>query len=88
MIGSLIWGTLSDIFGRKIALLLSLIGNAFILFIFGFGDSYVYVLIFRFIWGVFDEITGVAKTVLSEVCDDSNQATGFAITGISFGLAA
>lgn len=86
MISAPILGRLSDRFGRRPILLVSIFGS-FLGFIFlGFARS----LFILFIARIMDGITGgnlsVAQAYISDVTDEKNRARGLGLIGAAFGL--
>jgi MFS family permease len=81
----IVWGSLADRIGRRPVLLLGTIGTLISTILFGLSRSYSLALFSRFLWGALNGNVGVAKTYLSEVCDDKNQAKGFAVIGFAAG---
>ena len=66
-VGSLIWGALSDAWGRRPVLLLGVAGSIVSILAFGFSQSYVWAITSRLVWGLLNGNLGVAKTYLAEV---------------------
>ena len=52
MIGGYIWGAISDIYGRKYILILSLTFNAIFAVLCGFSRTFFTLLFFRFLSGI------------------------------------
>ena len=65
--GSLMWGWLSDILGRRPVMLFGICGTIGSELLFGFSQNFSWALAARFIWGFLNGNIGVAKTYLSEV---------------------
>jgi len=65
--GSMIWGWLSDIMGRKLVILLGLSGTIFSQLMFGFSQNFGWAIASRFLWGLLNGNLGVVKTYVSEV---------------------
>jgi MFS family permease len=78
LIGSLVWGRLSDRYGRRPIMLAGCLGTIVCVSGFMFSVNFYMALAMRFLWGLSNGNIGVCKTYLSEICDDSNQARGFA----------
>ena len=66
-IGSLLWGWLSDVFGRRPALLCGLCGIIGSELLFGFSQNFGWAIAARLLWGLLNGNLGVAKTYISEV---------------------
>ncbi|KAH6582385.1 hypothetical protein BASA61_008584 [Batrachochytrium salamandrivorans] len=87
MVGQLLcsysWGYWSDRLGRRPILItgLMLTGTSFLSF--GFSKTYWTALACRFINGSVNGIVGVTMTYMSEITDETNQGSGFAILGSS-----
>jgi MFS family permease len=86
-ISGMIWGPLADRWGRRPVLLAGIVGTVISALWFGFSTNYWMAVAARMLWGVLNGNVPVAKAYLSEICDDSSQAKGFAIIGFagSFG---
>ena len=80
--GVLVWGRLSDIYGRRPTMLCGLLGSITCILLFGFSQSFVWACASRFLWGLLNGNYGIAVTYLSEILDDTNQARGFTFIGI------
>ncbi|XP_070559102.1 uncharacterized protein [Ptychodera flava] len=52
-----------------------------------YSISFIWAVSFRFLWGLLNGNIAVAKTYLSEICDDSNVAKGFSIFGTAGAIA-
>ncbi|ESO95559.1 hypothetical protein LOTGIDRAFT_175151 [Lottia gigantea] len=81
-----LWGYLSDIKGRKLVLLISILLNGLFCFAFGFSKNLVMALVFRFCAGACNGIIGTVKTVLYEISDDTNQAVCMSVLSLSWGM--
>ena len=84
--GALFWGWACDAFGRRPCLIAGIAGTLCSVTFFGFSTSFALALVARFLWGALNGNIGVAKTYMSEICDDSNQARGMAIIAAQGGL--
>ncbi|KAI9143086.1 major facilitator superfamily domain-containing protein [Paraphysoderma sedebokerense] len=80
------WGWLSDKIGRRPVLLTGLIGNFLTLISFGMSKNLYWALGSRALCGFLNGNVGVAKCVLGEICDSTNQASGFAMFGLLWGI--
>ncbi|KAI9218501.1 major facilitator superfamily domain-containing protein [Blastocladiella britannica] len=80
------WGMASDRIGRRPILLVGLLGNTLSMVAFGMSSSFPMAIACRLICGMLNGNLGVAKCVLGELCDDSNQDRGFALFGIAWGI--
>jgi MFS transporter, DHA1 family, tetracycline resistance protein len=86
LVGASLLGRLSDRFGRRPILLLSLLGTLLSFLMLGFART----LIVLFIARISDGITGgnisVAQAYISDVTDEKNRAKGLGMIGAAFGL--
>ncbi|XP_064395465.1 uncharacterized protein LOC135342613 isoform X1 [Halichondria panicea] len=85
-IGSLFWGWVSDIAGRRPALLIGMCGIIASEIFFAFSQTFAWALAARFLWGALNGNIGIGKTYISDICDDTNQARGFALVGVTRGI--
>lgn len=83
--GSYVWGWLSDKFGRRPIMLITLFFNGLFSLAFGFTINFPMALITRFLTGLANGTVGTAKTVLYEISDNSNQALGMSIISMAWG---
>ncbi|KAJ3986143.1 major facilitator superfamily domain-containing protein [Lentinula detonsa] len=81
------WGRLSDIYGRRTILLIGPLGLTLAMLGFGLSKTFLALVIFRALQGIFNGNIGVAKTVMAEVTDSTNMADAFTMIPImwSFG---
>eukprot|EP00271_Cylindrocystis_brebissonii_P022046 TRINITY_DN8260_c0_g1_i1.p1 TRINITY_DN8260_c0_g1~~TRINITY_DN8260_c0_g1_i1.p1 ORF type:complete len:613 (-),score=123.45 TRINITY_DN8260_c0_g1_i1:941-2779(-) len=86
LIAGPLWGCLSDRLGRKPVVLIGLVANALFGSLFGLSTNLTTALSLRFILGLFCTVFIAAKTALTELCDDTNQAEGFAAFGLCWAL--
>ena len=86
LVGAPLLGRLSDRFGRRPILLLSLLGTLFSFLLLGFAKT----LGLLFIARIFDGITGgnisVAQAYIADVTDEKSRAKGLGMIGAAFGL--
>jgi MFS family permease len=85
-IGAILWGSLSDMYGRRITLLSGLIGTVIASLLFGFSTNFAMAIFARFAWGALNGNVGIAKTVLSEITADKFTARAFSFLGIATGF--
>ncbi|KAJ3177700.1 hypothetical protein HK101_010201 [Irineochytrium annulatum] len=78
---SIFWGWCSDKFGRRPILLLGLIGNTITILAFGVSHSLTWAILSRGACGFLNGNVGVAKCVMGEITDSTNQAKGFSMFG-------
>jgi MFS family permease len=70
------WGKLSDRIGRKPPLVLGTLGLAAAMTGFGLSTSFVPLLVFRSLQGVFNGNIGITKAVMAEITDPTNMTRG------------
>jgi MFS family permease len=80
-VSSIVWGKAADKFGRRPILISGLIGTLFGTLLFGFSVNFYMAVVARFLWGALNGNIAIAKTYLSEICDDKTQAKGFGVIG-------
>lgn len=81
-----LFGTLSDRYGRRPIIIISLLLNAAGYLIFAFTDSYLLLLLSRIIAGIGGSSIGVAQAYIADVTTIENRAKGMGIIGAAFGL--
>ncbi|KAM9973975.1 hypothetical protein ACTFIW_007637 [Dictyostelium discoideum] len=86
LVSSFFWGWFSNYRGRRPSLLLGLIGSMICLTGVGFSRNYPMVIVFRFLSGLLNGNVSIAKTMLGEITDSSNQAKAFSFIGLSWGV--
>ncbi|MBT8385825.1 MAG: MFS transporter, partial [Ignavibacteria bacterium] len=79
-------GRLSDKYGRKPVIVVSLLINAIGYVIFAFTTSFVVLLISRIVAGIGGSSIGVAQAYIADVTTKENRAKGMGIIGSAFGL--
>ena len=85
-IGAPIVGRLSDKFGRKPLLLLSVGGTFLSLLLLGFADSLAVLFISRILDGITGGNITVAQAYISDVTDEKTRAKSFGLIGAAFGV--
>lgn len=80
------WGGLSDRFGRRPILLVSLAGSAISYFLFAMAGSYEWILVSRILAGICGANISVATAYIADITDLKNRAKGMGVIGASFGL--
>lgn len=79
-------GRLSDRFGRKPLLIISIGGTFVSLLVLGFARSLPLIFASRIIDGISGGNITVAQSYIVDITDDKNRAKGFGIIGMAFGL--
>eukprot|EP00271_Cylindrocystis_brebissonii_P008515 TRINITY_DN22891_c0_g1_i1.p1 TRINITY_DN22891_c0_g1~~TRINITY_DN22891_c0_g1_i1.p1 ORF type:complete len:692 (+),score=101.86 TRINITY_DN22891_c0_g1_i1:941-3016(+) len=86
LLTSSLWGSISDRFGRKSVLLIGLFANAVCALWFGSSQTFANAMAARFVNGLFSTVVATGRSAVAELCDESNQAQGFALIGTNFGV--
>ncbi len=81
-----ILGKLSDKYGRKPLIVISLLLNAFGYVIFAFTHTYLVLIISRIVGGIGGSSIGVAQAYIADVTTKENRAKGMGLIGAAFGL--
>lgn len=86
LISTPIIGRLSDKYGRKPLLAISLIGSAISFFTMAFAPSAIFLFLARALDGITAGNIPVISAIISDTTDEKNRGKGFAILGASFGF--
>jgi DHA1 family tetracycline resistance protein-like MFS transporter len=86
LIGAPILGRLSDRYGRRPVLLVSVFGTFVGFLLLGFAGSLLVLFISRILDGLTGGNISVAQAYISDVTDQQNRARGLGIIGAAFGL--
>jgi DHA1 family tetracycline resistance protein-like MFS transporter len=86
MIGAPILGRLSDRYGRRPVLLVSIFGTFVSLLILGFADTLWLLFASRILDGLTGGNISVAQAYITDVTDEKNRARGLGLIGAAFGL--
>lgn len=79
-------GRLSDKYGRKPLLMLSLLGTAISFFLAAFAPNAIVLFIARALDGITAGNISVASAVIADTTDEKNRAKGFGVIGAAFGF--
>lgn len=84
---SVFLGQLSDMIGRRPIMLMGVMGNLLTTLLFGVSRVFWLALLSRFLCGLFNGNTGVVKSYVREITDDTNQTRAFTyrIAGFAIG---
>ena len=80
------WGRLSDRWGRKKILLLTMTGSSLGLLILGLANSLPMLFVGRIFSGIFGANISVATAYVSDVTTEENRAKGMGLIGAAFGI--
>ena len=86
LVGAPILGRLSDRFGRRPILLLSLVGTLLGFLLLGFAKTLFILFVARILDGITGGNISVAQAYISDVTDAKNRAKGLGMIGAAFGL--
>ncbi|UCD98108.1 MAG: MFS transporter [Chloroflexota bacterium] len=86
LVGAPILGRLSDRYGRKPVLLISLTGTFIGFLMLGFANSLAMLFASRILDGFTGGNISVAQAYVTDITDDSNRAKGLGMLGAAFGL--
>ncbi len=81
-----VWGRLSDRYGRRPLILLSLAGSCVGFLIFGLARSLVFLFIGRMVAGIAGAIIPTTNAYIADVTTPENRARGMGLVGAAFGL--
>ena len=81
-----IWGSISDRYGRRPVLLISIFGLFISYVLWFFSGSFTLLILARTIGGIMGGNLSVATAAVADVTDQSNRSKGMAFVGIAFAL--
>ncbi|MFA6980867.1 MAG: MFS transporter [Ignavibacteriaceae bacterium] len=81
-----IFGSLSDKYGRRKIILITLLLNASGYIIFAFTHSFLMLLLSRVVAGIGGSSIGVAQAYIADVTTKENRSKGMGLIGVAFGL--
>lgn len=79
-------GQLSDKYGRRPLLFLSLVGSALGYFVVGIGTTFVVIFLGRLISGIMGGSISTAQAYIADVTTKENRAKGMGLFGAAFGI--
>ncbi|XP_039131815.1 protein ZINC INDUCED FACILITATOR 1-like [Dioscorea cayenensis subsp. rotundata] len=83
---SMSWGTFADKYGRKPAIVLSIISLIIFNTLFGLSTNFWMAIATKFLLGCFNGILGTMKAYSSEVCRPEHQALGVSLCNSGWGI--
>jgi multidrug resistance protein len=81
-----IWGSLSDKYGRRPIILISLVLSLIAYFVLSFADSFLMLLFARILSGIGSGNISAAQAYISDVTDPKDRAKSMGMIGAAFGL--
>lgn len=81
-----LWGKLSDRWGRKRVMLLTMTGASLSLFILGSADSLWMIFVGRILGGIFAANISVATAYVTDITTEENRTQGMGMIGAAFGI--
>ncbi len=86
LIGAPILGRLSDRYGRRPILMVSILGNVFGFLMLALAQNLTLLFLSRLLSGITGGNISVAQAYISDVTDEKNRAKGLGLIGAAFGL--
>ncbi|KAG0164328.1 hypothetical protein DFQ30_010131 [Apophysomyces sp. BC1015] len=83
---AILWGRFSDRHGRRPVILTSLIGNAISISCFGLSKNLWWAMGSRALCGIVNGNSGVARSMVTEITDETNRAAAFSIVSFCWGI--
>ncbi len=81
-----IWGKLSDRFGRRPVMLITILGSSGALLILGFADSLFWLFVARILGGAFGANISVATAYVTDLTNQDNRTKWMGMIGAAFGI--
>lgn len=81
-----LWGRLSDRFGRRPIILISLVGAVFSYTFFAFAQQLIYLFIARALAGFFAANIAAAQAYIADITPKDQRSIGMGLIGAAFGL--
>ena len=79
-------GRISDHIGRRPVIMIGLLGSSFSYLIYGFADSFVWLLVSRAVHGACAATVSTAQAYVADTTIESKRAHGMGMIGAAFGL--
>ena len=86
MIAAPVFGRLSDRWGRKPMLIISVSGTILAFLLFSFSTSLSMLFVSRILDGLLGGNTALARAYITDITDSQNRAKGLGLIGAAFGL--
>ncbi|KAE8258707.1 hypothetical protein A4X13_0g1509 [Tilletia indica] len=83
---SMLWASVANRHGRRVVLLVSLVGNCASLILFGTSTNLKTAIAVRLTQGLFNGAVGVAKGAVRDLTDPTNEARAYGIMGFCWGM--
>ncbi|KAJ1632596.1 major facilitator superfamily domain-containing protein [Pavlovales sp. CCMP2436] len=80
------WGRASDVWGRKVVLLVGLISSAVTTPLFGMSRSLGEAMLWRCLGGLLNGNTGVGRALMRDITTDATRTRGFSLLGTAYGV--
>lgn len=81
-----VWGNISDKFGRRPVLLISILGTCLSMTFLGFAQSLLWLFAARIFAGICAANISTAYAYITDITNESNRAKGMGLIGAAFGL--
>lgn len=84
----IVWGHLADKYGRRPTLLIGIFLSTGAMLLFGFSTTYWMAILGRVCAGGLNGGIGITKCYIGEICDRTNQAQGYSLLALVWGVGA